>query len=62
MTASLFRSRLDLVDLNTSSIVASKWEDGILLRFIEPRLALKLDYSDAGAPILRVLEASVQLR
>ena len=62
MMASLFRSRIDLLDLNTSSVVASRWEDGILLRFIEPRLVLKLDYSDAGTPILRVLEANVQRR
>lgn len=62
MTASLFRSRIDLLDLNTSSVVASKWEDGMLLRFIEPRLVLKLDYSDAGTPILRVFEANVQRR
>ena len=62
MITSLFRSRIDLLDLNTSSVVASRWEDGILLRFIEPRLALKLDYSDAGTPILRVLEANVQRR
>jgi hypothetical protein len=62
MTASLFRSRIDLLDLNTSSIVASRWEDGMVLRFIEPRLVLKLDYSDAGTPILRVLEANVQPR
>jgi hypothetical protein len=62
MTASLFRSRIDLLDLNTSSVVASTWQDGLLLRFIEPRRVLKLDYSDAGAPILRVFEVNVQRR
>lgn len=58
----VFRSRIDLLDLNTSSVVASTWQDGMLLRFIEPRLVLKLDYNDAGAPILRVFEANVQRR
>jgi hypothetical protein len=58
--SSAFRSRIDLLDLNTSSVVASTWQDGLVLRFIEPRLVLKLDYSDAGAPILRVFEANVQ--
>jgi hypothetical protein len=57
-----YRSRIDLLDLNTSSVVASTWQDGVLLRFIEPRLVLKLDHNEAGAPILRVLEANVQRR
>ena len=58
----IYRSRIDLLDLSTSSVVASAWQDGLLLRFIEPRLVLKLDYNDAGAPLLRVFEANVQRR
>ena len=57
-----YRSRIDLLDLNSSSVLASTWQDGLLLRFIEPRLVLKLDHNDAGAPILRVFEANVQRR
>jgi hypothetical protein len=60
--AAAYRSRIDLLDLNTSSVVASTWQEGMLLRFIEPRLVLKLDHNDAGAPILRVFEATVQRR
>jgi len=62
MVSPAFRSRIDLLDLNTSSVVASYWQDGLLLRFIEPRLVLKLDYTEAGAPMLRVLEATIQRR
>ena len=62
MMSLVFRSRLDLLDLNTSSVIASSWHDGLLLRFIEPRLLLELDYTDEGAPLVRVLEVDIQKR
>ena len=58
--ASLFRSRVDLLDLNRSVIVASLWRDGIVLRFIGPDLLLKLEYDESGAPLLGVFGVTME--
>jgi hypothetical protein len=46
LLSAAYRSRIDLLDLNKSAIVATHWHDGILLRFLEPGLLLRLDHTD----------------
>ena len=52
---SVFRSRLDMLDLNTATVVASTWYDGWIMRFVEPDLLLRLTYSAEDEPLLQVL-------
>jgi hypothetical protein len=59
--ASVFRSRVDLLDLNRSAIAAGTWFDGWLLRFVEPGVVLGLSYDKNGAPLLNVLQLDVDL-
>ena len=58
----LYRSRIDVVDLNTAMIVASSWYDGWLMRFIERDVILRLAYSDEGAPFLQVLKLTYRAK
>jgi hypothetical protein len=52
---SLYRSRLDLLDLDRATVVASTWYDGWLMRFVAPQSVVQLTYSKDGWPVLRVL-------
>lgn len=58
----LYRSRIDMVNLNTATIVASSWYDGWLMRFIERDVILRLAYSDEGAPLLQVLKLTYRAK
>ncbi len=53
---SVYRSRIDILDLDTATIVASTWYDGWLMRFVEPRNVLHIDYTEDGEPLLRLLD------
>lgn len=53
--ATLYRSRVDVLDLNTASVVASSWYDGFLMRFIERDVVLRLMHNTEGEPLLQVL-------
>jgi hypothetical protein len=60
LVTSVYRSRIDVVDLNESAIVASSWHDGVLLRFVEPGVISRLDHDENGNPLLRVLRVTWQ--
>lgn len=51
---SLYRGRVDVVDLATCALVASAWHEGMLLTFIEPDQILELHQSVDGVPYLDV--------
>jgi hypothetical protein len=59
---SIFRSRLDLVDLNTASVVASSWNEGFLLQLIGPNLVTRLTNDSVGSPLLEVLNVRLRRR
>jgi hypothetical protein len=59
--ASVYRSRVDVLDLNTASIVASMWHEGFLLGFVERDVMLRLDYGADGEPLLQVLKMTFRV-
>lgn len=59
---SVYRSRLDLLDLDKATVVASTRYDGWLMRFVEPRSVIHLDYTKAGEPLLQLLEVAYRTR
>lgn len=58
---SIYRSRIDVLDLNTALIVASTWHDGYLLRMIERDVIARLDYNSDGAPVVAVLKMTLRV-
>lgn len=59
---SLYRSRVDVLDLNTASVVASTWYEGNLLRMIERDVIVRLDYDSDGFPELAVLKMTLRVQ
>lgn len=58
---SIYRSRVDMLDLNTASVVASTWHEGYLLRMIERDVITRVDYNSDGAPTLAVLKLTFRV-
>lgn len=54
--ASVYRSRVDMLDLNTASVVASTWYEGYLLRMMERDAITRVDYDSVGTPTLAILK------
>lgn len=58
---SVYRSRVDLLDLNTASIIASTWHEGYLLRMMERDAITRVDYDSVGTPTLAILKMKLRV-
>ncbi len=58
--ASVYRSRIDLLDLDVARVVASEWHDGYLLKLLEDDLISSLEYGAEGEPYVRLLRLTIR--
>ena len=55
-----FRSRVDLVDVETCTLLASHEQDRFFLDFIEDGLVADVEFSPEGAPLINI--SRIELR
>ena len=52
--SSYYHSRIDVVDLQTCTTLASRWHDGVLMTFVEEDMVSEVTYDDDGREAVKV--------
>jgi len=58
----LFTTRIDVIDLNTASIIASSEREELIQGFVGNRLALEFQYTETGIPLAVVWSLALEER
>ena len=52
--SSYYRSRIDVVDLQTCTTLASRWHDGVLMTFVEEGMVSEVAYDDVAGEVVNI--------
>ena len=52
--SSYYHSRIDVVDLQTRTTLASRWHDGVLMTFMEEDMVSEVTYDDDGREAVKI--------
>lgn len=52
--SSYYHSRIDVVDLQTCTTLASRWHDGVLMTFVAEDMVSEVTYDDDGREVVKV--------